>query len=123
MDIYDRITELLKRQKKTRKDLCASTGLSYNTMTSLFKRKSKNMRLDTIRAIAEYLGTSVDFLLFGERRTALLVNESPLAFYGQKQTEIEIELERIIHQLPLKAKITLLSKAYELEDALSDKEK
>ncbi|MDD3958547.1 MAG: helix-turn-helix transcriptional regulator [Candidatus Izemoplasmatales bacterium] len=122
MDIYDRITELLKRQKKTRKDLCASTGLSYNTMTSLFKRKSKNMRLDTIRAIADYLGTSVDFLLFGERKTAFLVKESPLAFYGQKQTEVEIELERIIHQLPLKGKIALLSKAYELEDALTDKD-
>lgn len=65
MDVYDRINQELKEQRRTRKDLCLATGISYNTLTSLFQRRSKTMKLDTLKLIAEYLDVSLDWLLEG----------------------------------------------------------
>ena len=46
-----RIPDVYKRQ-----DLCNETGLSYNTIASLFKRKSENISLEVLRVVAKYLG-------------------------------------------------------------------
>lgn len=66
MDLYDRIDILLKERHLNKKKLCEATGISYNTLSSLFKRRSKNMDIDTIRKIAEVLETSVEYLVTGK---------------------------------------------------------
>ena len=66
MDIYDRINIKLKEQDKKKTVLCSAIDLSYNTLTSLFRRKSKNITIDTIRKIANFLGCSADYLITGE---------------------------------------------------------
>lgn len=65
VDIYDRIAKELQLQNKSRKDLSEGTGVPYTTLSSLFQRRSKNMRLDTLKLIADYLDVSLDWLLEG----------------------------------------------------------
>lgn len=65
MDIYDRINKLLKEQKKTRKTLAEISGVSYNTLTSLFMRRSKNIEIETLKKLARGLNTTVDYLVTG----------------------------------------------------------
>ncbi|MCL2798020.1 MAG: helix-turn-helix domain-containing protein [Firmicutes bacterium] len=66
MDIYDRIELLLKKSGLNRTRLCERTGISYNTMTSLFKRRSKNVDLETIRKIAMCFNTTLEYLITGD---------------------------------------------------------
>lgn len=119
MNIYDRINKLLKDRGITKKELSEKTSIPYQTLTSLFYRQSKNMSLTTIKKIAEYFGVSVDYLVMGE---TYLVKEKAEA-YLTEHNELDYEILRIARLLPIRSKTELLSKAYELEAALSTKEK
>jgi DNA-binding Xre family transcriptional regulator len=113
MDLYERINALMKSKAMTRKDLCAATGLSYSTLTSLFQRKSKNMRLETIRAIAGVLGVSVDDLVRGSTSIDLIAEpDGPV--YGESFETSEIL--RILGTLSKRGRTILLAKAYELQE-------
>ncbi len=105
MTIYDRITQELKRQNKTRKDLSHGTNISYNTLTSLFQRQSMNMKMDTAKLIANYLNVTMDWLLLGDE--------------GIQQTSDSMEsaLIKIFKKLALKGKTKLMVYAYDLEQA------
>ncbi len=117
MTIYNRISELLKQQKKSRKDLSLATGISYNTITSLFQRQSDNMKLSTIQGIADYLGVTVEYLITGETTKNQLKEQSIFDKNGiDGEDRIEQELLRITKRLNQKHKTILLAKAYELED-------
>lgn len=65
MDIYDRIEVMLKRKRMNKKELCERTGISYNTLASLFKRRSKNVELETVKKIALCLDTTIEYLITG----------------------------------------------------------
>lgn len=65
MDIYDRIEIQLKKNRINKKELCLRTGISYNTLASLFKRRSKNVDLETVKKIALCLNTTVEYLVTG----------------------------------------------------------
>lgn len=114
MDLYDRINLILKHKKQTKSQLSEETHISYNTLMSLFHRRSKNMNHETISKIAEYLDVSVDYLLNGESHTPMILEEpnENLSFHDSG----EKELLRIYQSLSQKHKTMLLSKAYELED-------
>lgn len=111
MDIYDRINEILKDQHITKKELSNSTGISYQTLTSAFHRKSKNFKMDSIKRIAEYLNVSVDFLIRGEEFQVRERAEEYLRTHGQ----MDHEILKISRSLPIIAKTTLLSLAFKLE--------
>lgn len=66
MDIYDRVTKLLKEQNISRRQMAEDIDVSYNTLNSLFRRKSDRIKLDIVQAMAKYLGTTSDFLAFGK---------------------------------------------------------
>lgn len=68
MDIYDRIDVFLKQKNKNRKEMCEAIGLSYNTLASFYKRHSTKMNLDILKKIADYLGTTMDYLIYGEEK-------------------------------------------------------
>jgi transcriptional regulator with XRE-family HTH domain len=111
MDIYDRINDLLKKQSKTRKDLCDSTGISYNTLTSLFQRRSENIKLQTLIKIAEFLEVSLDWLIDGDQTESVSLDD------------IQTELLGILNSLSVKDKVSLLSFAYDLQkNSLKNKE-
>ncbi len=114
MDIYDRITKILDEKKITRKDLSDGTGISYNTLTSQFQRKSDNMKLDTIVTIARFLKVSVEYLVTGSEN--LHVNESDENETSLNAPNIDLEINRVLSKLSYKDKTIILAKAYELED-------
>ena len=116
MDIYERITERLKAKGMTRKDLCEATGLSYSTLSSLFQRQSRNMRLETIRAIAAVLSVSVDFLVLGREPDMVAEAEGPAYATAFEETEIA----RILPGLSKRSRTILLAKAYELQEKERD---
>lgn len=113
-NIYDRITELLKKHGKNRKDLCEATGLSYHTLTSLFQRKSETMKLDTIMRIAGYLDVTADFLITGTD-VAMAIREAETGGY-QTSPNLELEIVRVMRTLNSRNRTILLAKAYELQE-------
>ncbi len=124
MTFYDRINEQMSLQKKTRKNMCEQTGLSYSTIASLFNRKSKNIGIDTIRLIAEYLDVSVDYLVTGKTAFPSYVSEADGALYRSSDNEMLKEIVRIFDVIDIQGKTRLLSSAYELESKeLSKKQK
>lgn len=115
MDIYDRINLLLAKQGLTRKQLCQAANLSYSTLASQFQRRSKNMSLETIRAIAEALHVSADYLIMGEPSAPFFISEAENDSYEQDRSD-EREIVTIFRKLPRRSKTLLLAKAYELYD-------
>ncbi|HRX92364.1 MAG TPA: XRE family transcriptional regulator [Candidatus Izemoplasmatales bacterium] len=113
--IYDRISSLLKKRNKSRKDLCEATGISYNTLTSLYRRQSENMKLDTVKLIAGYFGVTADYLITGNN-VGLAINEATEDGYNEASPNMELEVVRIMKKLNPRDKTILLAKAYELED-------
>lgn len=116
MNIYDRISSLLRQQHKSRRDLSIATGISYNTITSLFQRQSDNMKLSTIQAIADFLNVTVEYLITGLQTKNQLREQSIFDDDSSGEDRIEQELKRIVKTLNQKHKTILLAKAYELED-------
>lgn len=115
MDIYNRISDLLKSKKKTRLELANDTKISYNTLTSLFSRRSKQMNIDTLVLIADYLDVSVDYLVTGKNKIRLKEDDLSLT-YNANDLNMSNELVRVYNTLPLKDKTLILAKAYELSD-------
>lgn len=103
MDIYDRINDILKKQSKTRKELCDATGISYNTLTSLFQRRSENIKLQTLIKISDFLEVSLDWLIDGDHEKELSLDD------------LQSEILLIMNSLSLKDKVSLLSYAYKLQ--------
>ncbi len=66
MDLYDRITQLLSEKGISRRKLAKDIDIPYQSLSSLFNRRSEKVSLDLIQDIAKYLGTTVDYLAFGE---------------------------------------------------------
>ena len=78
MGTLDRISFLLKEQKKTQKDLCEAIGIKKNAFTS-WKNGSNESYRKHLPQIAEYLGVSVDYLLGKtEIRKGTALSEQPL---------------------------------------------
>jgi|GEM_PF-1395767 len=118
MDIYDRIHLRLEQQGMTRRQLCERTGLSYSTLASQFQRRSKNMSLETIRAIAKALHVTADYLVLGDEAGPYVVSEPETGAYLREKSD-EMEIVAIYRTLTKRGKTILLAKAYEL----SEKEK
>lgn len=92
MDLYDRIDVLLKAMNSNRTKMCETIGISYNTLSSLYKRRSKNMDLETIQKIALYLGTTVEYLFTGNEKPATTISNL-VVVYDKNGTKLEYKLE------------------------------
>ncbi|MBQ4014422.1 MAG: helix-turn-helix transcriptional regulator [Treponema sp.] len=65
MDSFvDRIDDLLKQNKQTRKDLVKAVGISDNAIAQ-WKFRGNTPSADTAVDIAKYLGTTVEYLVTG----------------------------------------------------------
>lgn len=138
MDIYDRIDACLEKQNKTKVDLCKSIGLSYNTLMSCYRRRSKKMPIETIRDMAQYFGVTLDFLISGDDNSShnsnnvTAHNGSPIINNISNHnvhtvtvsngvdkkwnlSEIEYEVLNVMNRLSTKDKNELLNTAYQLE--------
>ncbi len=65
MDIYDRIASLLKEKRLTKRNMSQDLNISYSTLASLFQRRSKSISVDMMKQIANYLDTTLEYLVTG----------------------------------------------------------
>jgi SOS-response transcriptional repressor LexA len=66
MSFNKKVVKLLKEKKKSKAELAKAAGIPYTTLDSMLKRESDTGRLATIYKIAEYLGVSVEELVFDD---------------------------------------------------------
>lgn len=76
MDIYDRINEILKREKKSKRELSKVLEMPYSSLNSLFQRRSTSVDVTTMKKIATYLNTTLEYLVTGNEEYFYLKPES-----------------------------------------------
>ncbi len=97
MDLYDRIEKLLKERGVTKKALCESTGISYNTLASLFKRRSKRVEISTLQKIADFLHTSIEYLTTGDMEVGTLTEtEAAVIFAFRAQPAMQDAVKKLL---------------------------
>lgn len=67
-DFYSRIESLLKEQKKTQKEFAEAVGLSAPQAYITLRTRGTLPKADTALKMAQYLGTSVEYLLTGTEK-------------------------------------------------------
>lgn len=68
MDFFDRIEELLKKQKKTQKEFAEYVGFSAPQAYITQRTRKSLPRVDMAVKMAEFLNTSVEYLVTGEEK-------------------------------------------------------
>lgn len=97
-DLYDRISMLCDRKGVSRFQMCKDTGLSPGFMTDLKMGRQESISSKKAAKVAEYLGVSVEFLLYGKESEAppiLSEDEIKAAFFGGEQNLTEEEIEQL----------------------------
>lgn len=70
MQLGDRIRELREAQGHTQKSLASRAGLTVGHVYKIESGDVDNVKLSTIRALADALGTTIDPLVYGDGRKA-----------------------------------------------------
>lgn len=110
MDMYDRINGLLEEKSMTKRYLAKETGIPYNTLMSLFSRRSKNMDLKAAKKIANCLNTTLEYLIAGQTKPDqtehLIIPEKykdvMVAFSGGTDNLTQEDINDIIHFIEFK---------------------
>ncbi len=63
MNFIEKLDMLLDNNNMKISDLSRGSGLSYTTIDGLYKKGFENMKLQTLKAIADYFGVSIDYLV------------------------------------------------------------
>lgn len=63
MNFIDKLNMLMEDRNLKRSDLSRGSGLSYTTIDGLYKKGFDNMKLQTLKAIADYFEVSIDYLV------------------------------------------------------------
>lgn len=67
MDLYDRLQEILKEKKISKRKLCLDLYIPYTTFANMFQRRSKSISVETLKKIATYLDTTIEYLASGNQ--------------------------------------------------------
>ena len=65
MDVYDRLNGLLAEKRITKRKLSIDLQIPYSTLASMFQRRSMSVDIETIKKIASYLDTTIEYLATG----------------------------------------------------------
>lgn len=68
MDLYDRINGLLAERRISKRKLSIDLGIPYTTLASMFQRRSMSVDVDTMGKIANYLDTTLEYLISGNEK-------------------------------------------------------
>lgn len=63
MAFLDKLDSLMAQQGINKNQLSQSTGVPYSTIDSFYKKGSDNIKLSTLRKLADYFGCSLDYLV------------------------------------------------------------
>ena len=63
LEIFD---NLLKKNQLNKRQFSIKSGIPYTTIDGFYKKGYENIRLTTLRKIADYFGVTLDYLIFGK---------------------------------------------------------
>jgi len=70
MDFLQRIDQLANAKGiKNRAQLAEKSGIPYTTLDNLYRLGYENIKLTTLRKLADCPGCSLDYLVYGEEKT------------------------------------------------------
>lgn len=96
--LYERLTELLNRKGITPYQLAKDTGLYSGFVTDLKKGRQKSMSSAKAEIVANYLGVSAEYLLYGKESDAppvLTDDELKAAFFGGGEDLTQEEIDAL----------------------------
>lgn len=96
MMLFDRVKEFTDRKKMSLNELEEAVGLSRNT---LYKWKKQTPNIEYVRLVADYLDTSIDYLLGRTDNPARISTaEEDFADFpaAQSETELRKALENVM---------------------------
>jgi transcriptional regulator with XRE-family HTH domain len=83
MDIISRMLALMAQKNLTKYELHKLSGVSKSTIYNMFNPKinSELIKLENVRAIAETLGTTLDYLVYGECQNRIVIDTTDYEHY------------------------------------------
>ena len=83
MTIIDRILALMKKKNLTKYELHKLSGIGRSTIYNMFDPKTNPelIQLENIRAIAQTLGTTLDYLVYGESQNKIVIDTTDNEHY------------------------------------------
>lgn len=62
MKLTEKLDMLMKERGITKADLARESGIPYTTITSLYDKGYENVKLSTLKKLADYFNCSLDFI-------------------------------------------------------------
>lgn len=97
-DLYTRLTRLLERKGSNPFQLAKATGLHSGFITDLKMGRQKSISSTKAAKVAEYLGVSVDYLLYGKESEAPPImsdDDLKAAFFGGESNLTQDEIDQL----------------------------
>ena len=91
LDVFQRIDDLLKEKKISQKELAQNIGLSSAQVFTNWKLRDSIPPADIACKIADFLGTTVEYLVTGEEKNPLQTKVDTLAKKLDRIAEIVAE--------------------------------
>lgn len=63
-------SNLLKSHNLNKRQFSIKSGIPYTTIDGFYKKGYENMRLSTLQKIADYFNVSLDYLMFGSKKSS-----------------------------------------------------
>lgn len=104
---YETLTNLCKKKNISPTAILQKLGISTSKLTAW--KKGSTPSVSVLILISEFFDVSIDYLVYGEDKHQITVNNNELS-------ENELELLRVFNSLPTKGKIKLLNIVYEYEE-------
>ena len=80
----DILNELMKTNGYNKNSLAKESGIPYTTIVGFYSKGTDNVKLSTLRKLADFFGVSLDYLINGEKiKTPLSVSTEELTLINQ----------------------------------------
>lgn len=80
----DTLNELMKTNGYNKNSLAKESGIPYTTIVGFYSKGTDNVKLSTLRKLANFFGVSLDYLINGEKtKTPLSVSTEELKLINQ----------------------------------------
>ncbi|NMM52126.1 helix-turn-helix domain-containing protein [Paenibacillus aquistagni] len=93
MSLTEKLNELMEIEGINRAELSKGSGVPYTTIVALFDKGADNIKLSTLRKLADYFGVSLDDLAGTKKED--VSREYTIAAHHDGETWTKEELEEI----------------------------
>lgn len=89
LDVFDK---LLKENNLNKRQFALKSGIPYTTVDGFYKKGYENIRLTTLRKIADFFNVSLDYLVFGNESNLINNKYDKLNALGKAKSDEYIEM-------------------------------